>query len=76
MISDEEVPYIKERGKYYSISSMLPEVSGQSNINFDSPLTKEYSSEDSVIGLGKTIDLLTKYDLMPSHSQTNGEFLR
>ena len=76
MISEEEAPYARENGEYYTIGSMLPELNNNSN-NI-SPLKSEYSSENSVIGFKKTIALLEKHKLMINQNQSDSssEFLR
>ena len=77
MISDEEVPYSTVCGEYYAINCMLPEVADLPTSDEHSGLTKEYSSEHSVIGLEATTALLEKHNLMPGdqHGEQQ-EFLR
>lgn len=76
MISDEEASYSEERGDYYSISSMLPELSNLAEIT--PALTKEYSSENSTISLDETYNLLEKHNLLLDQQEesVNGELLR
>jgi UDP-glucose 4-epimerase len=62
MVSDEEANRTVERGKWYAILPMLPEVRGDRN---DAGcLTKEYSSNDTVLGLEGTRKLLQERQLM------------
>ena len=76
MISDEEASYSEERGNYYSISSMLPELANASEIK--PALTKEYSSENSTISLDETYNLLEKHNLLLEQQEElmDGELLR
>ncbi len=63
MISEEEIHHTVQRGEYYIISSMLPELRD----NFDKPhliLNKEYSSEDHVVSYLETLELLTRHNLL------------
>lgn len=56
MVSEEESYRTTERGDYYVIEPMLPEVA---RIEVDKPaLTGEYSSEHSVVGPGGIVDIL------------------
>jgi UDP-glucose 4-epimerase len=75
MISEEEVYRTVERGKYYAIVSMLPEVAG------DDPViparTCEYSSAEDVMTLGETRELLIQKRLMLEDIHSQGvEVLR
>lgn len=63
MISDEEAPYAEERGEYYAIRPMLPELNPQGP-NPNSKLKKEFSSGDTVLDLAGTKALLAKYKLL------------
>jgi UDP-glucose 4-epimerase len=62
MVSKEEAYRTVERGKWYAILSMLPEVRGDHNGT--ACLTKEYSSSDAVLSLEGTRRLLQKNRLM------------
>lgn len=62
MVSDEEAIRTVERGKWYAILPMLPEVRGDQN--GAGCLTKEYSSNDTVLGLEGTRKLLQERQLM------------
>jgi len=75
MISDEEAPRTEDRGKYYAISPMLPEVMGDRIIQ--PALTKEYSSADILMNLEETEALLRARRLLVDEPQfAGGEFLR
>lgn len=63
MISDEEAPYAEQRGDYYAIRSMLPELNPQ-GANAKSPLKKEFSSGDVLLDLAGTKALLAKHKLL------------
>ena len=77
MISDEEAPYSEERGEYYAIRPMLPELN-PAGVNPNSPLKKEFSSGDMVLDLTGTKTLLSKYKLLieDNASFTDEELLR
>lgn len=77
MISDEEAPYSEERGEYYAIRPMLPELN-PAGPNPNSPLKKEFSSGDTVLDLAGTKSLLSKYKLLieDNASFTDEELLR
>jgi UDP-glucose 4-epimerase len=62
MVSEEEAYRTVERGKWYAILPMLPEVRGDRN--GANCLTKEYSSNDTVLGLEGTRKLLQERQLM------------
>lgn len=75
MVSDEEAWRTFQRGSYYSIKPMLPELVKEDEKG--PALTKEYSSGDEVMDLDGTKKLLEQHDLMPGHEITEeGEFLR
>lgn len=63
MISDEEAPYAEERGDWYAIRSMLPELNPE-GVNPKSPLKKEFSSGDALLDLTGTKNLLAKHKLL------------
>ncbi len=77
MVSDEERHHTVERGEYFSILPMLPELRnneiGEQNI-----LEKEFSSEDRVLDLEATRALLEGHDLMVGVAARveGGELLR
>ena len=62
LVSEEEAHRTIERGKYYVVQSMLPEVC--ENTPGDGSLKKEYSSSDDVMDLPQTISLLKRERLM------------
>jgi FlaA1/EpsC-like NDP-sugar epimerase len=63
MVSEEEIHHCVQRGNYLAIRPMLPEL--RRDIP-DEPnaLTKEFSSEDTVLDLGGTTALLKRHRLM------------
>lgn len=63
LISEEEFHHCVQRGAYYSIQPMLPELR-QDSVSEINALTKEYSSGDDVLDLTGTIALLKKHRLM------------
>jgi len=63
MISDEECPLTIKRGNYYAIQPMLPELLSE-KID-QAALNKEFSSDDKVMSLQETTDLLARYHLLP-----------
>lgn len=77
LVSEEEANHCIERGDYYSILSMLPELSNNKEKQSNA-LTKEYSSEDSVLDLDGTIELLKKHRLRVEDVDisSGGELLR
>lgn len=62
LVSEEEAHRTIQRGDYYVIQSMLPEVCD--SIAGDGALQKEYSSSDDVMDLAQTIALLKRERLM------------
>jgi UDP-glucose 4-epimerase len=62
LISEEEANHCVERGDYYSILSMLPELSNNKTKEPNASI-KEYSSADSVLNLEDTAALLIKHKL-------------
>ncbi|MBX7230532.1 MAG: polysaccharide biosynthesis protein [Bdellovibrionales bacterium] len=64
MISDEEAPFVAQRGDYYAIQSMLPELNGRPMDLNQSVLKKEFSSSDSLLDYEGTLSLLKKHRLM------------
>lgn len=63
MISDEEAPYTEERGEYYAIRPMLPELNPE-GANPKAPISKEFSSGDKILDLAGTKALLGKHKLL------------
>ena len=63
LISEEEINHCDERGNYYSILPMLPELKS-SKVKSKNILNKELSSFDFVLDLNGTKNLLKKNKLM------------
>jgi UDP-glucose 4-epimerase len=76
MVSEEEAIRTVERGAWYAILPMLPEVCGDRSGS--GCLTKEYSSNDNVLDLEGTRRLLTEHRLMVEDvpKRREGELLR
>jgi UDP-glucose 4-epimerase len=75
LVSDEEVYRTIERGNYYVIKSMLPEVAQNEEIS--RTLYKEYSSADYCMSKHELISFLTCHQLMIDQCDSNGiEMLR
>ncbi len=62
LVSEEEAHRTVERGNYYAIQSMLPELSSPGKAK--SPLGKEYSSSDDLMDKARVAELLTQHKLM------------
>lgn len=62
LISEEEVARTADRGRWYGIMPMLPEISGDAP--FAPCLQREYSSSESVLSLEGTRELLEKNHLV------------
>ncbi len=75
MVSEEECHHCVKRGEYYAILSMLPEL--RTNGASDAGLSKEFSSEDSVVSLEETVALLERHGLLVEQvdSEAGGEML-
>jgi FlaA1/EpsC-like NDP-sugar epimerase len=75
MVSDEEAWRTRDKGAYYAIQPLLPELVNQYP---KSPvLKKAYSSGDALMTLDETKDLLENYDLLVHQSKVEeGEMLR
>jgi UDP-glucose 4-epimerase len=63
LVSEEEAHRAVERGAYYAILPMLPEL--QTNETQFAGLTREYSSADDVMSFEETARLLRNQNLMP-----------
>ncbi|MEK9141284.1 MAG: polysaccharide biosynthesis protein [Nitrospirota bacterium] len=63
LISEEEIHHCVQRGAYYAIQPMLPELR-QDSVSESNALVKEYSSGDEVLDLVGTTVLLKKHRLM------------
>lgn len=68
MISEEEIHHCRSVGNYYAIKPMLPELNPDVSNGQASILTKEYSSNDTVLNLEGTYNLLKKHNLL-THSE-------
>ncbi|MGE3919330.1 MAG: polysaccharide biosynthesis protein [Gammaproteobacteria bacterium] len=63
LISDEERYYTRTCGKYFAIASMLPEL--HDSLEENPPiLDKEFSSQDNVLSLTQTHELLSQHHLL------------
>ena len=75
LVSAEEAWRTYDRGGYYAIHPMLPELEVEEKEK--AALNDEYSSADSVISYEDTIKLLEGYKLLIGQNELeNGEFLR
>jgi UDP-glucose 4-epimerase len=63
MVSEEEIHHCVHRGSYLAIRPMLPELR-RDDTGEPNALTKEFSSEDTVVDLPGTIALLKRHRLM------------
>lgn len=75
LISDEEASFTVRKGEYFAIKSMLPELSGDI-IKQKKIVEKEYSSNDSVLDLEGTVELLRKNNLLEVDASNREELLR
>lgn len=77
LISEEEARHVQQRGDYYVISAMLPEIAsvpvGSSDV-----LRGEYCSRDAVGDLDQTREILRAHGLLTQEQPSNAhaEFLR
>lgn len=76
LLSDEEAPYTVKRGNYFVIQSMLPELAATEKE--PRPFKKEFSSEDAVLSLDETFELLKGHELLIGQTGhlESGELLR
>jgi FlaA1/EpsC-like NDP-sugar epimerase len=75
LVSDEEAWHTFDRGPYYTIKPMLPELMKEEGGL--QALQKEYSSGDSLMTLDQTRKLLERHNLMVGQEiKEEGEFLR
>ena len=75
LISEEECRRTVQRGNYYVIKSILPEL--QRNPEEPIALTSEYSSSSSLMNFEETYALLKREDLLiPEEMKTREELLR
>lgn len=77
LVSEEERYRTIERGNYYVITSILPEIRNQTS-PIQPVLLDEYSSVQAVMGRNQTEELLRKFGLMIEDQELNGteELLR
>lgn len=62
LVSEEEAYRTVERGDYYVIQPMLPELLSSEKV--DNPIGREYSSADNVMRDGEVGELLQRHNLM------------
>jgi FlaA1/EpsC-like NDP-sugar epimerase len=75
LVNEEEAARTVERGKYYAIQPMLPEL--RSSENVPTPLKNEYSSSGAVMSYEEVEQLLRDRQLMPENfSEESEEVLR
>jgi FlaA1/EpsC-like NDP-sugar epimerase len=74
MVSDVEAPFTVEKGGWYAIKTMLPEVRGAGT--WTPALHGEYSSHHDVMDLEQTRALLLDKDLLTVNADAGGELLR
>ena len=67
LISEEECHRTTDRGRYYAISPMLPELCPDSAIK--ALLTREYSSADNTLDCSSVEALLSENKLLPEYAQ-------
>ena len=64
MVSEEEAHHCTQRGDYFAILPMLPELRRNAPAEGNA-LTAEFSSADTLLDLAGTVDLLCRHNLMP-----------
>jgi UDP-glucose 4-epimerase len=70
MVSEEECHHCVKRGDYYAILPMLPELRDEGASAAD--LSKEFSSEDTVVSLEETVELLERHGLLVEQMDSGG----
>ena len=74
MVSEDEAPRTVERGGWYAIQPMLPEIGSE---NGSGCLSREFSSGDNIMSPFETAELLRRHDLMIDDNLVpEGEVLR
>ena len=74
MVSEDEAPRTVERGGWYAIQPMLPEIGSE---NGSRCLSREFSSADNIMSPLETAELLRRHDLMIDDNLVpEGEVLR
>ncbi len=77
LVSQEEAWHTFERGDYYAIQPMLPELKRDGNGDLTEPLGCAYSSGDCLMTFEETKQLLTRYQLVNHNDFSNeGDYLR
>jgi len=71
LVSEEESFVTEDRGKFYSIAPILPEVRGDRVV--DRALETEYSSRDSIMGREELHALLEDFGLLVEQQTSGGE---
>lgn len=74
LVSEEEAYRTFERGDYYVIRPMLPELSEVEQPS--EPLGREYSSAENVMTRGQVAELLQKHELVGGHFVYEEDILR
>ena len=76
LISEEESTRTIQRGNYYSIRPMLPELCAKGDAEATSPVFKngEFSSEHAVLSLSETRALLDRHQLLFDPQRPSGGF--
>ncbi|MDD5659462.1 MAG: polysaccharide biosynthesis protein [Actinomycetota bacterium] len=75
LISEEEGHRSFDKGKYFIIKPMLPEIFNDGD--FKEPINKEYGSSEDVLGYEDTVKFLKLHDLLSSENFIeDGEFLK
>jgi FlaA1/EpsC-like NDP-sugar epimerase len=70
LVAEEEALHAVQRGKYFAVRPMLPELQTTAGFKGEPrPLSKAYTSEDSVLDLQGTTDILERHDLMPGRAK-------
>jgi len=75
LISEEEAWHTVDRGDYYVIKPILPELIETSTEEFIDK-TGEYSSASNPMDLKETIEMLEQYNLLVENNQMEGELLK
>jgi UDP-glucose 4-epimerase len=75
LVSEEEIHHCVQRGDFFAVRSMLPELAGRPEPNV---LTREFSSADNVLDRAGTEALLRRHRLMVDDPliYDDGELLR
>lgn len=74
LISEEEAQRVDDRGAFYAIHALLPEVSA--GTGRPSGIDREYSSSDNLVSEAELKDLLVRHRLMVDDVNVDGELLR